>query len=121
MKRYEAEGNVNTHYANCRCPRVTSPETDSQIVSYFKENPFTTASSIAKIYDLSPQTVIHRLRESGLFHHIPAHQTRLTPEQREARIHFCENFEHQDWDQVVFSKKHFDRFQIEKKFMASEE
>lgn len=44
-----------------------------------------------------------RLNESGLFHFIPARQTKLTDEQKERRVEFCEENYGIDWDFVIFS------------------
>lgn len=73
------------------------------IVNIAEENPFTTASSIARQFNLSAFVVRQRLREAGLQHSIPATETKLTDQHRQVRIRFCEENQGLDWDRVIFS------------------
>lgn len=83
--------------------RKTTPEMDEMIIDFADEHPFTTATAIARELNLSAKIVRSRLKEAGLFHHIPALETKLTDRHRELRIQFCEENQGTDWDRVIFS------------------
>lgn len=83
--------------------RVTTAEQDNLIVTHATEQPFTTAASIARIYNLNQTTVARRLKEGGLNHQIPATQAKLTEKHRYDRVKFCEENQGRDWDRVIFS------------------
>lgn len=101
--RYQSEGHVETYFKNCHRPRLTTAAIDNDIIRYVRQNPFTTSTSIANDFDISPNTVRRRLNENGLFHFIPAFQTQLTQEQKDRRVEFCEENYGIDWDLVIFS------------------
>lgn len=103
VNRYQHFGNVETFYKNCHRPRITTADIDDDIIRYVRQNPFTTSSSIAHDFDISPPTIRRRLKENGLFHFIPAYQTKLTREQKDRRVEFCEENYGINWDFVVFS------------------
>lgn len=84
-------------------PRTTDAETDAMIIDFAEQNPVTTAASIARELNLGVKLVRSRLNEAGLFHHIPAIETKLTDRHRELRIQFCEQNQGMDWDRVIFS------------------
>lgn len=103
MNRYKLSGSVATYYKNCHRPRITAVNIDHAITDYVEQNPFTTSCSLAYDFNISPWTVRRRLKESGLFHFIPAFQTRMTQEQKDRRVQFCEENYGIDWDFVAFS------------------
>lgn len=98
-----ATGSLDTNYKNCHRPRITTEDDDSVIVNAVRENPFTTLASLSDEYNISLYTIRRRLNENGLYHFIPAYQTQLTEEQKEARVEFCELHYGIDWDWVIFS------------------
>lgn len=112
-KRYETEGHVENRPRPGQ-PRKTNPVIDFQIKEKAEESPFITATSIAREMNLSARIVRNRLRESGLFHHIPATEAKLTQKHLDDRIKFCEENQGLDWDRVIFSdekvfRSHSDR------------
>lgn len=101
-QRFETEGHVESR----RRPgpsRKTSAEVDLQIVDMAERSPFITATSIAMKLNLTNFVVRQRLRENGLFHHIPAIEAKLTQAHLDNRIAFCEENMGRDWDRVIFS------------------
>lgn len=103
INRYVSSGSVETFYKNCHRPRITTDAIDHEITEYVHENPFTTSSSLANDFGISPWTIRRRLKEDGLFHFIPATQTKLSQEQKDRRVEFCEENYGINWDFVIFS------------------
>lgn len=105
MQRFVDENSLDTRYKiKCHRPRKTTAEEDLEIVAQVKRTPFTTATHLnVQFPNISAPTVRRRLNEHGLFHHIPARQTPLTPEHINARIQFCEENYGRDWEKVIFS------------------
>lgn len=103
INRYVGTGSLDTYYRNCHRPRLTTHVIDQEITESVRENPFTTSCSLANDFGISPWTVRRRLKENGLFHFIPAYQTKLTQEQKDLRVQFCEENYGINWDFVIFS------------------
>lgn len=102
MNRYANEGSLENRPKTGR-PRITTPEIDQAICANVQNEPFTTATDVARVFDLSAITVRRRLKENGLFHFIPAQQTKLTDRHRQLRVQFCEENMNLDWERVIFS------------------
>lgn len=81
---------------------MTTADVDDQIINAVRQNPFTMLSGISDEFDISLFTIRRRLNEN-LYHYIPAYQTKLTQEQRDLRVEFCEENYGIDWDWVIFS------------------
>lgn len=103
VNRYLDTGTLETKYKNCHRPRITTTAIDHDITEYVHENPFITVTSLSDDYNISYSTIRRRLNENGLFHYIPAYQTRLTQDQKDNRVEFCELNYGIDWDLVIFS------------------
>lgn len=106
-----------TRFHLCGRKRITSPETDTEIVNIAKERKFVTATEIGQLTGVNRRTVGKRLKENGLFCCRPALKTELTQAHRDARIAFIEQNYHIDWDKVVFSdekvfKSYSDRMKV---------
>lgn len=102
VNRFEREGTLEPRPKSGR-PRITTPEVDRAIFEFVDNEPFTASTDVARSFDLSATTVRRRLHEFGLFHFIPAVQTKLTDEHRHKRIEFCEQNMDLDWENVIFS------------------
>ena len=89
-------------------PRVTSPTTDTLIVSAATESPFTTPRRIRaeQSIDASARTVRRRLDESGLFGRVARIEYPFTEEHIAQRLEFArqhENWTEDQWARVLFS------------------
>lgn len=102
VNRFVNEGSLESHPKSGR-PRITTPQVDQAIYQYVENQPFTTSTDVARIFDLSAITVRRRLNEHGLFHFIPAQQTKLTEDHKRLRVQFCEENLDRDWEKVIFS------------------
>lgn len=100
--RYETEGHTENRPRPGQ-PRKTSAAIDLQIKEFAEESPFITSAFIARELNVSENLVRRRLRESGLYHHIPAVEAKLTEKHIADRIKFCEENQGLDWDRVIFS------------------
>lgn len=94
---------MDTYYRNSGRHRITTPDVDDQILNATRQSPFITLSSLSHEFEISQYTIRRRLNENGLFHYIPAYQTKLTQEQKDRRVDFCEDNYGIDWDWVIFS------------------
>lgn len=102
VNRFKNEGHVQSRPIP-GAPRTTTAEIDDIIVNTVRQKPFSTAVSIARDLKIGVKIVRSRLNEAGLFHHIPATETKLTDRHRELRVAFCEQNLGRDWDRVIFS------------------
>lgn len=101
-KRYRDKSHVESRQLP-GAVRKTTIDVDDRIIDFADQHPFTTATEIARELIISAKIVRSRLNEAGLFHSIPAIETKLTDHHRELRIQFCEENQGMDWDRVIFS------------------
>lgn len=103
LNRFRQSGTVDTNYKLCHRPRKTDADVDLHLLERVHNQPFITVSNLTLEYNISYSTIRRRLHDNGLYHYIPAYQTHLTAEEKEARIAFAEINYGRDWDLVVFS------------------
>lgn len=94
---------METKFKNNHRPRATTAAIDREMTEYVRLNPFTSVSFLTNEYGVPYWTIRRRLNENGLFNYTPAYQTKLTQEQKDRRVEFCETHYGIDWDFVVFS------------------
>lgn len=82
-------------------------EEDKQIIDEITENPFLTATEIARGHNVTHQTISNRLKENGIKCYVSAKQTDLTEDQRIQRYVFVKNlmekYDQQHFNNIIFS------------------
>lgn len=82
------DGNVQRSFSPGR-PRITNDNQDIAMVEYLKNNPFSFATRAAALENVPYRTALRRIHEKGLGNSAAAHETELTPQQKQARIIHC--------------------------------
>lgn len=94
-KRYQENGNVNRRLRE-NFHRALNDEEEREIVERMQANPFLTAITLTRKYNVSDPTILSVLKRNGLKCRVAAKQTRLTEEHRFNRMAFCESL--LEWD-----------------------
>lgn len=107
IRRYEAEGHVETRARPGR-PKCTTREEDDRIVAMARRTPIVTAVHITRTLQLpcSFLTTRRRLREANLICRVPAVKEFLSAAQREARLGFALEYiakGDEFWNNVIFT------------------
>lgn len=94
----------NNRKGRCGRHRCTTNEEDRQIGNVSLESPFSSSSIIRQQLQIncSLHTIRRRLREHGQRWRKPARKPDLTERHAIARINFCVQNEHRNWNNVVF-------------------
>lgn len=104
-KRHEESGNLQPLPRTGR-PRVLTPEDEVDIIHRINENPFLTAKSFAREFEVDPGVIRSLFLRHGIKCRTAATVLRLTEEHRINRLAFCELLEQWDDDRlesIVFS------------------
>ena len=106
-QRFQQTGGVTDRRRPSR-PRVTNPRTDRFITLTHLRRRFQTATSSARQYGISKQTVLRRLRQAlqPIRPRRPYVGRVLTARHRAARLHWAQRhfrWQRQEWAQVLFS------------------
>lgn len=114
VKRYEAEGHVETRPRPGR-PRVTSPDDDRRLISAAEQCLKKTTvkkATVTLTRELGLQchvsTARRRLHDVGIHCYIPAIKEELTDIHQAARLQFAEQYadiDHDFWRTVIFTDK----------------
>lgn len=105
-KRYSDENSLKSKPHKGRA-RILNDEIEKSIIERIKENPFLTAISFAREYDVSLKVISAILKRNQLKCYTAARQTKLTDEHRVNRLAFCRAML-DEWDDnrlqnIVFS------------------
>lgn len=108
VQRYEETGNVDQLPRPGR-PKDLQPQQEDEIVEAIEEDPFLTATGLARQYGVNRRTVASVFRDHGLKCSIAAQKTKLTDEHKLYRLAFCEmclemnDDESWDWANIIFT------------------
>lgn len=106
FKRYEQDGNVNVRARPGR-PKVLSAQDEADIIQRIQDNPFLTAISFAREYDVHKSVIRSLFLSHGIKCRTAATKLRLTEDHRTNRIAFCQTLL-EEWDEnrlasIIFS------------------
>lgn len=105
-KRYSDENCLDVKSKSGR-PKILSEEVQATIVERVKENPFVTAISLAREFNVSASPIFAVIKQAGLKCYTAATQSKLTDQHRINRQEFCRKMLN-EWDEdklrnIIFS------------------